>query len=496
MKIGLFTILLSFSGFLYSQDNKSTGDYPNEFTSGSANVKKFDNKARKFNDWAISIGGGTAILHASDLTSLNKEGKHFGWNAYISLDKQISDKFGLNLQFQTGKTTQTGRLEYNTWGADPSFYGLATATTKYNQLSLIGDVNFSNFFRRTDNKSPFRWSLHGYAGIGLQGYNYERSDERPLTKLNDGTYINETFRGFTQPFRIDSFFYQGGAGVKFNISKRLDVETRVMYIITGDDEFDGGGETPGEWPGYNQIRKNFSDNLLVGNLGLTVKLGKHDKHLAWNDPTRDVITNINTLERSQKQFVVCKNGDKDKDGVCDDWDKQLDTPLEARVDGSGIALDMDFDTVIDLYDKCVTVPGKPENEGCPYAVDNTSEIIETSMPKEFEGIVFELDKDIIRPESFARLNYVAEVMKELDKNFKYLIIGATDTRGTAEHNMDLSQRRAKAVVDYLINKGVDPSMLTKEGRGKTDLKYPECQPASRCPEWKNEANRRVYFKTK
>jgi OOP family OmpA-OmpF porin len=35
-----------------------------------------------------------------------------------------------------------------------------------------------------------------------------------------------------------------------------------------------------------------------------------------------------------------------------------------------------------------------------------------------------------------------------------------------------------------------------EGRGKEDLKYTECDPATKCPEWKNEANRRVYFVAK
>jgi hypothetical protein len=62
------------------------------------------------------------------------------------------------------KTKQTGRIITR-----PS-YGLGVATTRYNQVSLLGDLNFSNFFRRTDNKSSFRWALHGYAGIGLQGY--------------------------------------------------------------------------------------------------------------------------------------------------------------------------------------------------------------------------------------------------------------------------------------------------------------------------------------
>ena len=49
---------------------------------------------------------------------------------------------------------------------------------------------------------------------------------------------------------------------------------------------------------------------------------------------------------------------------------------------------------------------------------------------------------------------------------------------------------------YLVDKGVNADMLITEGRGEKDLKYPECSPASKCPEWKNEANRRVYFKSK
>jgi OOP family OmpA-OmpF porin len=35
--------------------------------------------------------------------------------------------------------------------------------------------------------------------------------------------------------------------------------------------------------------------------------------------------------------VVCEKGDADNDGVCDDWDRELNTPIGARVDGSGKA---------------------------------------------------------------------------------------------------------------------------------------------------------------
>ena len=60
-------------------------------------------------------------------------------------------------------------------------------------------------------------------------------------------------------------------------------------------------------------------------------------------------------------LLVVERGDADKDGVCDDWDRELDTPLGARVDGAGKALDMDLDGVIDLNDACVTVPGLAKN---------------------------------------------------------------------------------------------------------------------------------------
>ena len=478
MKLGLFTLLLSIPSYFLAQDNKEA-NVSNAFSSGSAKVTKFDNKARKFNDWAISFGGGTAFLHHSDLTSFNNDGKNFGWNAYVELEKQVSDKFAFILQFQKGETKQTARLPYL------PIHGLGVATTEYNQLSLLGDMNFSNLFRRVDNKSPFRWAIHGYAGIGLQGYTYHRTDDHPNQEAN---------RDFTQPFRIDSFFYQGGVGLKYNLSRRIDLETRVMYIITGDDEFDGGGETSIEWPYYNEIKKNNSDNMIVANVGFSIKLGKHNTHLGWYDASNDALYKIAALDSKPVDALICKNGDKDEDGVCDDWDRELNTPRGARVDGSGKALDMDLDGVIDLDDKCVTTPGLVKNHGCPYINEDTMEIIEEI--NKFEGIEFELNKDVIRPQSFAKLDRAAEIIKKLDSSIQFYVIGGTDTRASDAYNFDLSERRAKAVKQYLIDKGVNADMLITEGRGEKDLKYPECNPASKCPEWKNEANRRVYFKSK
>lgn len=475
----------------YAQSNSTgtnTGDYPNAYSNGSANVHPFDNSSRKFRDWSVSVGGGGAFLQAADVNSFYGDKVNFGWNAYLSLDKQITHTFGLSLQGQMGQTNQKALLPGDAGAAA----GVATAWTKYKQISLLGDINFSNLLRRVDNHSPYRWALHGYAGVGFQAYN-------TLLLDNDMSRWNDSPRRIPieieQKFGLDSFFYQAGAGVKYNASKLIDIEARVMYIITGDDSFDGGGWSSDAIPRYNAITAGHSDNFFTANLGLSFKLGKNLSHLAWHDPLEEAYYRTNVLENSTDELVVCEKGDNDNDGVCDDWDRQLDTPAGARVDGAGVALDMDLDGVIDLYDKCVTVPGPVENDGCPYGpttvvggMNNLDEI-----NKNFEGIEFELNSDKIRTQSFDKLNQAAEIIKTLDPNSKFAVIGATDARGSAKLNQDLSQRRANAVMNYLVSKGVNASMLTAEGRGKTDLKYPECNPATKCPEWKNEANRRVYF---
>ena len=489
MKLNLL-LALALPVVFFAQSNSTvanSGDYPNAYSNGSANVHPFDNSARRFKDWSVSIGGGGAFLQAADVNSFYDGKTNFGWNGYVSLDKQITHTFGLSLQGQMGKTNQKALLP----GAAGVAAGVATAWTKYHQISLLGDINFSNLLRRVDNHSPYRWALHGYAGVGFQGYK---------TLLLD----NDTSRWSTTPRRIpieidqklglDSFFYQAGTGLKYSASRMIDIEGRVMYIISGDDSFDGGGLSSAA--PYNLITSGRSDNMVTVNLGLSFKLGKHLTHLAWHDPLQEAYYRAHVLENSTDEFVVCEKGDNDNDGVCDDWDRQLDTPAGARVDGAGVALDMDLDGVIDLYDKCVTVPGSIENNGCPttntVTVDNNNSGVD-EVNKFFEGIEFELNSDKIRTKSFDKLNQAASVIKTLDSNSKFTVVGATDARGSAELNQKLSERRANAVMNYLVSKGVSSAMLSAEGRGKTDLKYPECDPATKCPEWKNEANRRVYF---
>ncbi|ASE62624.1 OmpA family protein [Chryseobacterium indologenes] len=477
MKLSLAIVALAMAipTATYAQDSTavSKGEYPNTFSSGSANVSPFTNQSKRFNDWSISAGVGVPLMQSADLTSIkNGNGKNlFGYSAYVSIDKAITHAFGLKLQYDRGETRQGW---FNTKDAAPDAKAVA-GRTQYDAISILGDINFSNLLRRVDNHSPYRWALHGYGGVGTIAYRaYQKN-------INGQQLMTEV-----KPFKLGSFFAQAGAGLKFKVNRRIDIEGRLMYVITGDDTFDGGGDPYSE---VNRRSSQVSDNFFNATLGLSLKLGKHESHLMWHDPLQEIYYKLDVLANKNQDIEVCKKGDADNDGVCDDWDRQLDTPAGARVDGAGVALDTDLDGVIDLYDKCVTVPGPVENNGCP---NTAGPVIETET--KLEGIEFDLNSDRILPSNTPILNNAVNYINS--SNGGYKVIGATDTRGTDAYNQKLSERRANNVKNYLIKNGVQSGKLQSVGKGEKDLKYPECEPATKCPEWKNRANRRVYFEAK
>ena len=453
---------------------------PTNANSGSENVSPFTQSSKRFNDWSVSIGAGVPLVQSADMTSIkNGNGKNlFGYSAYLSVDKAITHAFGLNLQYDRGETRQ-GYANTKDHVALPDRQ--IAGRTQYNAISILGDLNFSNLLRRVDNKSPFRWALHGYAGIGVLSYKSYRQDPGPY---------NQTLNFESKPFKLGSICGQAGAGLKFKINNRIDIEGRMMYVVTGDDEFDGAGVGQN---GYNLNEDQISDNFFNTTLGLTFKLGKHQSHLMWHDPLQEIYYKLDVLNEKTQDLEVCKKGDVDNDGVCDDWDRQLDTPAGARVDGAGVALDVDLDGTIDLYDKCVTVPGPVENQGCPLTMNNSTGVV-TDDTALLKGIEFDLNSDRILPSNTPILNNAINYINSSNSNFR--VIGGTDTRSTDAYNQKLSERRANNVKDYLIQNGADKTKIEAIGKGEKDLLYPECEPAEKCPEWKNRANRRVYFEAK
>lgn len=100
------------------------------------------------------------------------------------------------------------------------------------------------------------------------------------------------------------------------------------------------------------------------------------------------------------------------------------------------------------------------------------------------GILFDLDKDQIRPESQPTLDEIAKLMRG-NPPLKLSVVGHTDAQGDAAHNDDLSKRRAVAVIGALVKAGVDPRRFTTRGAGAAEPVAPNDSEAGRAK------NRRV-----
>jgi OOP family OmpA-OmpF porin len=156
--------------------------------------------------------------------------------------------------------------------------------------------------------------------------------------------------------------------------------------------------------------------------------------------------------------------DADGDGVPDYLDKCPNTPTGCQVDKDGCPKDSDGDNVPDCLDKCPNTPAgrKVDATGCPIS----EYIPEPEKPVILTGVHFEFNKSILTPDSRVILDKVAASLQDRP-DVKVEVAGHCDWVGSDAYNLKLSDRRAAAVREYLISKGVMEGNLTSRGYGET-----------------------------
>jgi OOP family OmpA-OmpF porin len=143
------------------------------------------------------------------------------------------------------------------------------------------------------------------------------------------------------------------------------------------------------------------------------------------------------------------------------------------------SLDDDGDGVNNCNDKC---PGSAAGQaigpdGCP-----------TVVSIDLRGVNFDFDKDALRPDAVAILDEAIAILQRYPQ-LRVSVDGHTDECGSDEYNQGLSDRRARAVYDYLTGHGIDAGRLSgPNGYGES---RPLVQTGDSFPECKNETNRRT-----
>ena len=167
-----------------------------------------------------------------------------------------------------------------------------------------------------------------------------------------------------------------------------------------------------------------------------------------------------TGKASPAKPVAPSAKDSDNDGVNDIDDACPNTPRGVSVDASGCPLDSDKDGVADYLDNCpdTRLGAKVDDKGCYIVLTETQEV---NLEVKFAN-----NSDVVPQAFYGEIKEVADFMTQYPLT-QVVIEGHTDDRGAASYNEDLSDRRAKAVAQVLVDEfNVDRSRVSSQGFGE------------------------------
>ncbi len=249
----------------------------------------------------------------------------------------------------------------------------------------------------------------------------------------------------------DGVFVDAGAGIKVPFTDSIALKLEALYMLKYNKH-----TTDDKW----------GDSNLALLAGVTFSFGKKAQPEApvvdGDDDNDGVLNSIDTCPATPAGNKVDSTGcsivvdlDDDNDGVINSMDKCPTTPAGNKVDSRGCCVDGDDDNdgVLNSVDKCPTTPASNEVN-----VDGCCEIVNLHIKFKFNSFDVTSDSD-------DNIQEFVDFMKRND-NYDAKIIGHTDSYGSEAYNQVLSEKRANAVKNIIINKGVDSARVSSEGKGE------------------------------
>ena len=416
------------------------------------------------NPWAISFGVNAVDTRVSAASKLEDQFSEYfnaedNWNvlpsvSYLTVSKYVGDNFSFGLTGSVNKITKYV-LPLTT---PPGDYSVVDPGD-LNYYAIDGVVNYS--FMNMIKSKVIDPSAH-FGG----GYTWLGEDDRAGT-LNAGLgltlWLTETvglsFRStYKQSFedvREDMPSHmQHYAGITFKFGGK-DTDGDGIYDkddacpeVAGLKQFNGCPDTDADGiTDASDACPDVAGPVEFNGCPDTDGDGIVDK----DDACADVA--------GLKQFNGCP--DTDGDGTEDKKDKCVD--VKGPKENSGCPWpDTDGDGVYDKDDKCPDVKGTVANNGCP----EVSEEIVKQLNAYAKTILFNSGKASFQAQTFPVLQSITAILKEYPAS-NFSIEGHTDSDGKDTTNQKLSEDRATAVKNYLVENGVAASRLTSSGYGET-----------------------------
>lgn len=394
--------------------------------------------AQDYNKWSIEAAGGmhkpvrpVAKGYYSDTPSF----------AQFSLGTRymFNNRFGLKLD-----------LGYNSFKEGD---GSSAYKSNYYRGSLQGVANLGSILKFETWTNSLGVLLHAGAGYS------QLKPKEPIDRANTDQMLN-FIAGITPQVKL-------GNRVALNLDASIIGHVRQNYT------FDGTKTT--NTRGFNGYFTNFS-------AGLTVYLGKHEKHADWvsdtgvsNDLLEDLDSRISKIETDMI--------DSDQDGVPDYLDREPNTPSGVTVDTKGRAIDKNENGIPDEIESALDARYARKGEA---AAGSGGDIVERLIDEGYVNVYFQFNSTKPETYSLEAINYLVKYMND-NPSAKAELIGYADEIGNPNYNKTLSERRAKAVYDILVATGVSGDRLTYTGNGEDTSVDKSSSPA-------RQLVRRVTFK--
>ena len=432
------------------------------------------------NPWALSFGVNAVDTRTSAGGGKNSFDSHVSqafnisenWNilpsvSYLSIARSVGNNFSVGIQGSINKIDKFVVFNPSAPGHNSTGY----VVTNPGDLMYYGiDASLKYSFKSLIKSKVIDPSLHvggGYTFLGDNSYG----------TVNPGAGLTFWFTDNVGLALESSFKYSfGDRSVAGNLNTP-DAPSHFQHTVGITFQF-GGKDTDGDGiydkydacpevaglKQFNGCPDTDGDGIIDGSdacpdvFGLAALNG-------CPDTDGDGIADKDDACPAVKGLAAFKGcPDTDGDGVVDASDK-CPTVAGPKDNGGCPVLDADKDGVNDKDDDCPTVAGPASNKGCP---EVTPEVVE-SLKIQARSVFFNSGKSTFKVGDAATVSSL-DAMREILKNYpnaKFSIEGHTDSDGSDKFNQKLSEDRANAVRNVLIEKGVKAENLTAVGFGES-----------------------------
>lgn len=365
-----------------------------------------------YNRWSVDLNAGlskpiapfTVNYYASNTTFIHGD---------LGVRYMLNNKFGLKLDF--------GLDSFKNKSESSAFEG------KYYRTSLQGVVNLGRIMNFEEWTNTINLQAHTGAGFSFM--------------TNDKFDGNDDMTNFIL-----------GLTAQFRLSNRIALNADFTMINNVNQKYTFDGY---EDPAVSEDR-GFNSTLYNATLGLSIYLGKNEKHADWVSSD----SKYDALEKRVAELEVMLN-DTDRDGVADAFDVEPNTITGIDVDTKGRGIDMNKNGVPDQIEAYI----EKMKKDTPVAQVDKGASLEEMINGGYINVYFDFNSSKPTAASYDAINFITNYLKN-NPSKSADVYGYADEIGNSEYNTSLSASRANYVKDVITKAGINADRMTIKAQGE------------------------------